>query len=319
MRTKHEPTETFIKRLESTLASEVRRRNERAASVWWMPRTPARLATALAAIVLLSMAAGGAAVDAAYRAQNNERRALIASLYEQRLDIAKQALALARTELDAAQRRESIGAGSRLDLLDSQLKHAQAATAVRVAELQLEEVSLSSVEPVFHLSAPLIRGRDFVTPRLAAELEASREAMRVAELLHQDASRRVEIGVAAPADREVKRARLIETRSVAQLLERKLQIRSQFLKGAHDATHTDLLGLEAEATERITALMPGLDLARREVELAESRIKKGLAGEVELAQARLKLMTMESELAKAELELALIKQKLNAKTPLETR
>lgn len=313
MRTKHEPTEAFIERLESTLASEVRRRNERAASVWWIPRSPARLAAALAAIVLVSMAAGGAAVDAAYRAQNNERRGLIASLYQQRLDIAKQALALARTELDAARRRESMGAGSRGELLDSQLKHAQAETTVRVAELQLEEVSLSGVEPVFHLSAPLIRGRDFVTPRLAAELESAREAMRVAEVLLQDASRRVEIGIATPADREVKRARSIDTRSAAQLLERKLQIRSQFLRGTHDAIHTDLLGLEAEAVERITALSPNLDLTRREVTLTESRIQKGLAGEVELAQAKLKLMTLESELAKAELELALIKQKLNAK------
>ncbi len=313
MRMKHQPTETFVERLESTLAAEVRQRNRRVASMWWIPGTPGRLAAALAAIVLVSMAAGGAAVDAAYRAQNNERRALIVSLYQQRLDIAKQALTLARTELDRERRRESIGAGNRSELLDSQLAHAQAETAVRVAELQLEEVSLSGVEPVFSLSAPVIRGRDFVTPRLAAELDASREAVRVADVLFQDASRRVEIGVATPADREVKRARLVETRSAAQLLERKLHIRSLFLKGTHDATQADLLGLEAEAIERMESLRPRLDLARREVTLTESRIQKGLSGDVELAQARLKLMTMESELAKAELELALIKQKLAGK------
>jgi hypothetical protein len=315
MQTKHQPNEDFVARLESRLAGEVRRRMERPSGLRWLPSTPGRLLVALAVIVMVSMVAGGAVVDATYRAQNNERRELILSLYQQRLDIAKQGLTMAETELDRARRRESIGAGNRSEVSESQVKHAQALSAFRVAELQLEEVRLSGVEPAFTLSAPRVQGRDFVSARLMAELEALREVFRVADTALQYVSRRVEIGVATPIDREVARAAVIEARSAAALTERKLSLRSSFLKGHYDATQVDLHGYEADAIERLESLRPGIDLARRQVSLVESRVKKGLSEDIELAQVKLKVMMMESELAKAELELALIRKRLSGKAP----
>jgi hypothetical protein len=315
MQAKHEPSDDFVARLESRVTAEVRRRSQVPSGFRWLPASPVRRAAALAAIVLVSMAAGGAAVDAAYRAQNNERRDLLVSLYQQRLEIAKQGLTLAEAEFDRVRRREAAGAATRIQVMDSRLARAQALSAVRVAELQLEEVRLSGAEPVFTLSAPRVGGRDFVTARLTTEMDAARETLLAADAVLQDASRRVEIGIALPVDREVARARVLEAMSAAQLIERKLSLRSTFLSGRHDATQTDLLGFEAEATERLESLRPRIDLARREVVLVESRIKKGLSEAVELAQVRLKVMTMESELARAELELALIRKKLSGKTP----
>ena len=64
---------------------------------------------------------------------------------------------------------------------------------------------------------------------------------------------------------------------------------------------------------RLEMLRPQIELARRQVDRVASRVKKGLSEDLELAQARLKLMTLEADLGRAELDLALVRRRLGGK------
>ena len=147
MRTTHEPREGFVDELERRIVTEARRRDRPGQPFRWMSWSPARVAVALGILVVASMAAGGAVVDAAYRSQNNERRDLVASTYERRIDLASQRLAIAKEELARTQRKVSVGVASNVELLDSELKLVEAEVEVTVLKLQLEEVRLTGQEP----------------------------------------------------------------------------------------------------------------------------------------------------------------------------
>ena len=75
-------------------------------------------------------------------------------------------------------------------------------------------------------------------------------------------------------------------------------------------TQADLRGLEAEAEMRYQTLEQQVDLAKAEVERASARVKKGIADKIEVTQANVKLLVLQSELVKVELDLALIRRRL---------
>src|SRR5262245_53450162 len=104
----HTPRSEFIERLESQIGAEVRRRNRMPdAPRWWM-LSPLKMAFAAGVLAVTSMAIGGAVVSAAYQAQSNERRDVLAAGYMQRVQLAQKKLDLANVELKDAQQRVQI-------------------------------------------------------------------------------------------------------------------------------------------------------------------------------------------------------------------
>jgi outer membrane protein TolC len=68
--------------------------------------------------------------------------------------------------------------------------------------------------------------------------------------------------------------------------------------------------LEIEAEQRRDGLMPRLAVARRVVQLTQSKVDTGVAQNVELRVAQLRLLELELELTKANLDLALIQRQI---------
>jgi hypothetical protein len=310
MRTRHEPRESFVDELESRIVTEARRRDRPAAPFRWMSWSPARMAFALGIVIVASMAAGGAVVDAAYRSQNNERRDLVASTYERRLDLAVQRLAIAKDELARTQRKVSIGMAKNLELLDSELKVTEAEVAINVLNLQLEEVRLTGQEPVTSASAPVVQGRDFVTQRWEAELQLPQKAREIEQLRQRDAERRYAIGVTDSVDVEVASAKVSELNAALRGLQQRLEIRKRFLGKEIDAAQAELQALEVEATQRQWALRPQVEMAKRAVNRVSAMVQKGLTDNLELTKANLTLLSLQQELIKADLDLALIQKRL---------
>src|SRR5262245_36292308 len=153
MRNTHEPEDSFVEKLEWQVGREVRRRNSLAQAPRWMTWSRARLATAAAALILVSMAIGGAAVAAAYEAQNNERKDQLASYYEQQLELAKRRLAMLSEQMTNAQQRVSVGLAGDTDLLEARGKVTEAQTEIQLHELSLAEVRATGQEPRPQLSA----------------------------------------------------------------------------------------------------------------------------------------------------------------------
>jgi len=310
MQARHEPREEFVERLEGVVIAEARRRTRPLSPSRWIPASPMRMAVAIVAIVFVSMAIGGAVVAAAYRSQTNERRDLVASTYERRLGLAQQRLSIAVERLNGTKRRVAVGVATNRELVDDQLNVIEAEAEVMTTQLQLEEVRLTAQDALSTISAPLVRGRDFVSERWQAELTVPRYALDMEQARLRDTQRRVQIGVANPSEVEVSRVRVAELEAALQAYQRKLDIRKRFLNKEIDATQADLRGLEAEAEMRYQTLEQQVDLAKAEVERASARVKKGIADNIEVTQANVKLLVLQSELVKVELDLALIRRRL---------
>jgi len=310
MRDTHEPDNNFVEKLEWQIGREVRRRNSAAAAPGWITWSRAKFAAAAAALVLVSMAIGGAAVAAAYEAQNNERRDQLASNFEQRLTLAKQRLAMTMEQVQSTERRIAVGLASTTDLLEARIKVAEAEAQVTVTELQLAEVRLTGQAPRTELSSPSVSGRDFVSQRLRSEMTVPRMTLALEEARLQDMQKRVDVGVADTMALEAARVRLLEVQAAVHTFGRKLEIRQKFLRGEADAIETDLRVLEADAEQLKVTLVPKLALARKEVDVIAARVKVGTAQQVELAEATLRRLEHETALSKTELDLALIRAQI---------
>jgi outer membrane protein TolC len=306
----HEPTPEFAGRLESQIANEVRRRNQQARSPRWAAWSPAQVLAAVAAMVIVSAGVGGAAVAVAYEAQNNQLRDQLVSTWEQRADLARQRLEMATRDFESAQRRFEVGIGGSDTILQKGVAVAEAQAEVDLIALDLEEIGASGREPRSELSAPRVAGRDFVGERLRIQRSGPEKALEVARKLEKDVQARVEIGVADAVALEVSHSQMLDVETALETVQRKIAIREQFLGGLITAVEADLRGLEAEAEQRIKALSPKIELARREVARLEQRVEVGLSAPVDVAEANLHRLELETELSRAELDLALIRKRI---------
>ena len=310
MQAPHTPRDGFVERLEWQISSELRRRH-RSGPATWLPASPVKAAAVIAFLVIVSMAAGGAAVAAAVQAQDSQRREFVASGYERRLDLARARLANAQALLTTVQRDVAVGVQPPIRLEEARLDVRDSEREVQIVDLQLQEVRLTSREPVDDISAPLVSGRDFVTERLRASLLTPEQGLTVARTTAQAMRRRWDVGLATATDLAEAEARVLELEAAVASIQRKLEIRRQFVGGQITAPQADLRVIESEAEQRVKALEPRIALARKHVADAERRFQVGVANRVDLAEAKLRLSTLEADLAKAQLDLALIRKKIN--------
>ena len=311
MRDRHEPNEEFVEKLEWQIGREVRRRNRAANAPRWTTWSPAKAFATVAGLMLISMIIGGAAVAAAYEAQNNQRRDQLKSNFEQRLDLAKRRLAVLTDQVQTTEQRVAVGIANNADLLEARIKVAEADAEVKVIDLQIAEIQLTGQEPRDELSSPLVSGRDFVSLRLRSEMSVPRMSLTLEQTRLQDAQKRFEIGVGDAIAVETARVRMLEVQAALDTFDKKLGIRQKFIKGGIDAVETDLRVLEADAEQVKRMLVPKLALAHKEVALLSSRVETGTAHHVELATATLRRLELETALSKADLDLMLIKGRID--------
>ena len=313
MRDKHGPHDAFIDRLEAQITSEVRQRNRQMDAPGWPMRSRLKLAVAAIGLALVSMGVGGAVVAAAYQAQSDEQRDLLAARYYLSLDVAKSRLEIQSAELRTTERRVAAGMASNDELREARVKVALAGVSVKWMQSFVDEVRLTGREPQDGLSASLVSGRDFVTERLNATAEGTKVSLDVEMARMRDAQTKVEIGVADRYTVAVAQAQLIEVQVALETLQRKLAIRQRFVKGEIDAVQTDLRVLEAEAEHRLKVLKPKIDLAQQQVEQTARRVSVGAAQNIDLAEVRLRLQQLEADLAKAQLDLEIVRKRLSGK------
>lgn len=306
----YEPNPAFEARLESQVVAEVRRRNREAPAPRWMSWTPAQVAVAVAVIVLVSAGLGGAVVATAYEVQQNQIRDQIAVNVEQRVSLAQQRLDLVTADQQAEQRKFDVGLSDTSAVLQKGVAVAQARAELQRLKLDLEEVRASGREPRTEMSAPRVAGRDFVGERLEAERTVPDLIVDVEQRLLQQVTARIEIGTLPPEEAGLARSRVVDAESLRQYVARRIEIRRLFLAGRIDATETELRALEAEAEHKVRSLEPKVTLARADVVRFNERAAVGVARLVDVAEAKLRQADLEAALSKAELDLAVVRQRL---------
>jgi outer membrane protein TolC len=193
---------------------------------------------------------------------------------------------------------------------EGRMKVAEAEAQLASLRLQLEEIRITGLEPRYDLSAPRVSGRDFVTERLRLDMSVPQAALVFEHERQRDAEKRFQVGMADGVDVASAQARVVEVEAAIDTFRRKLDIRQKFLAGSVDAVETELRVLEAEAEQRTTSLRPKLDLARKEADRLTGRVDIGAATRVELSIANLKRLQLETDLAKADLDLSLVRQRI---------
>jgi outer membrane protein TolC len=256
------------------------------------------------------MAIGGAVVAASYEAQTNERRQLLASNYERRIDLAQAKLALAKAALVEVQRRYEIGVAPSDTTMEATLQVRQAETELNIARLQLEEVQITGQDPLDTITAPLVKGRDFVLQRLEASLQVPMASLEVEKARLQRAQRRVDVGLAEEPEIMAARARIVELEMALQTLQRQIDVRRRFIKGEYNAALADLQLMLAQTEQKRAALTSQLDLAKRDASRVKTLYEKGLVTQIEVAKAQLRVLELTTELSRVDVELSLIQEQI---------
>jgi hypothetical protein len=308
---KHEPSKEFLERLELDIAGEVRRRNRHARVPPWMPQSAKTTVWALAGIVLVSIGFGAAGVAAAYQVQTSQRRGDLISGLEQRTEVARQQLKLSTDARTTIERRLSLGQGNQQDVLEALAKAAEAEAQVKTLESQIEEVRIAGREPSNEISAPMLKARDFVSERLQIQMTVPQAMLELERLRVRDLERALSIGTGSPLEVEEASSRLAEVDAGVQTFRKKLEIRQQFLARKIDAATAELRVLEVEAEQREKALAPKIALARKESQSTDTKVRIGAASTMDQAEAAMRLEELEMERAKANLDLARVRQQLD--------
>ncbi len=302
MKNRHEPEAEFVERLEWQLRSELRRgtleeigerRNVRA----WLTR---------AALVLLSVLAGAAAVRAAQSYQDRwraelalERAKTAVEVTDARRDVYREALADLRDEAGR-------GLVDQLTVAAMENEITRMELDAKRARLVLEEVELSGGSTRDELYAPLVGGRDFVLERLDLDRRGAEERVR----WMQSWIDRVESGAFDPAETESQllgaQAEIQQARLQLELVEDRIKLRNQFLKGETTAAQVALLESLADVERRLEENQQRLDQLRKE----EDRLRRAgvSAKSHEWKHLKLALFTVAAEIRLAESERQLLRR-----------
>jgi outer membrane protein TolC len=310
MLNQHEPDSDFVKRLERQIGDEVRLRNRSFQATGWALRSRARAIIGVVGLMALSMGIGAAVMAGAYQAQNRERRAPLISEFQQRAQLARQHLAAINEQLQRKEKDVSLGVAKPEEMLEVRVNAAEAQAQLRLAELHLEEVRITSHEPLSNISSPMASGRDFVGEGLQIEMSIPQAALELEQFRLRETQKRVNIGMSPPIEIEAARTQIVEIEAAIESFRKKLEVRQLFLSRKIDGPDAELHALVAEAEQRQQALTPKVKLAREELEAAKKRVQAGLRQRVHEAEAELRLQKLETDLAKAELDLALARRQL---------
>jgi len=308
---RHEPRDEFVEQLERQIGREVRQRQRSLETRGWSLGPRWKTALAAAALVLVSMSVGAGAVMAAYQAQGNERRDLLIASYQKRLELAQQRASIASEQLREVERKAAVGVASTMDKADAHKKLNEAESQARAIQLDLEEIRLTGREPLDELTSPRVSGRDFVSERLRSDLQVLERSVEIEDSRRREVEKRVAVGMADALDATTARNRVLELQTGCESLRKKLDIRQRFLKGDSDALETELRAQESDGEQRRKMAGAQIELARKEVENMTARFNVGTAPAVDLAKAKLRLQELETDLAKAELDLALVRKQLD--------
>jgi hypothetical protein len=303
----HEPRREFVEGLERQIASEIRRQRRftrETASMWTFGLRPTLVVLAL---MLVSMGLGAGVMAAAMQAQDGARRARLVLEFEGQAELARQRLATVTTQLQATEGRIAIGTATQEERLQRRVDVAEAQAQLTASDLQLQEVRVTGQAPLDDLSAPAVAGRDFVSERLRAGSGVPEAALELERLRLRELERRQALGASDALEVEAARTRAFEVQVAIEAVRRKIEIRQRFLEGGAGAAETELRALEATAQSRLKTLAPQIALAQKQLDRTTAKVALGATDRIELAEATLRMQRLETERAKAELDVEVVR------------
>lgn len=300
----HEPTPEFERFLEWQVTTAVRRQARFAEP----PRPKYFKHLSIAALVVISILVGAGGVTAASRIQSNEQTKLLLAQQATEILLAQMKVDAAQQAAELAKKRVAVGT-------EQQATLAAAEHDLRLAMLKLKEASLNSEEigasgkPVQNdLTSPRIGSRDFVAERMRLEQQAAALAVDAAAQKLSAAKRRFDVGLAEALELTEAQTRQVQAMAEMRAALDKLSLRESFLEGkirmADVAREKQLLAARSELEIARSALA----LATERHALFQVKAKIGTAGELDLAKARLEMLSLQQDVMRLEARIRQLQQ-----------
>ena len=298
----HEPSPEFRAHLEWQIETAMRRESRLAEPVT-AAGPKAWVRTLL--IILVALAAGGAAGVASERVQDAKTRNQLLENAKAEQQLLKTRYDLAMADLNEARRRFEVGAIGREEVSEMQRRATAAEMALSRLTIDIMEIEKTSAAPRDELTAPKVGTIDFVARRLDNDLTQAQRELVAAEEALAKTRQRFEVGTVPNAAMIQAEIELSTARHRLQELRMRRELRDKYLQ-------EQLTAEQLIVSVRRAQLTLEADLTRQQLALAKTRMDS-LKAMVEIGtMSPLDAKRVEVELLELELKLNRIQQQLSA-------
>ena len=300
----HRPDPEFVDNLERELRSTIRRQGR------FDNRPPARtsmvskLRGTTALVALAAMCIGSAGTLAVTQQLHGQAADLLIAKSEAQLEFANARREVFLEKLHETESRATAGVLTLREVDSMRLEYAQVETDAEARACDVAEARITGREPDNSLSAPIVRGRDFVTERLVLQQDLLFKTVSMID--GQMSSRKLNPNEPAATVREPEAAR-----KALSAVEDRLALRRDYLSGARTARQVELADMQSSvqsqqelAISRVHELQPKLDRIHTLVEEGMATRSEARPVEMEFRAARLALELAELDMQILESKLA---------------
>jgi hypothetical protein len=306
MTDRHDPDPSFLAHLERETRFALRRaREERASGA--RNQLFGRLRSA--ALAVLSLGLGAGVVLAAQELEDRRWSEQRLARNEIERELADKKLEVLRVQQQRITQLVAAGLESNSAARDMARRVAGLERGALLLKLEREELQLGGRPPErpedVALTAPLVRGRDFVSERLRASREALVQDEESLGIDLEQLEEQVAAGIATTASLERARVDRESAGRALESLDRKLGLRADFVLGRLSPTECERAAMAHDAEAAVAELTARVGLARYTFQLADMLHTSGHGSAPD--GERVALAEAEAELALAELELSVLR------------
>jgi hypothetical protein len=303
MNTSHRPDPAFVSSLEGELRSTIRRQgrfnHEPAARIVGFGKL--RWTTVL--VALAAMCLGSAGTFAVAQRLRAETADLIIAKSEVQLEFANARLEMFLEELRERESRAAAGVLTPREVDSMRLELAHVETDAAVRALDVEEARITGRDPDNSLSAPILRGRDFVTERL--ELQEALNLQRIS-WIDKQASRP---GL-TPDESSLMIREQEDARAALSIVQQRLALRQEYLSGGRTPRQVELADMRFSVERQREMAARRMEESQRQWDRASALVEAGLASRSEVRAVEMELGTARLQLDLVELEIRILQAKL---------
>jgi len=302
MTQEHQPTPEYLSHLEWQIRTSFRRKDRFALPLSRNGRSGVR--TTL--LVVLAGFLGAGAVIATDEVQQSRAQEVLLVRVQGQQRVAALQLEMARANLDELRRRYDQGLLGREQLMGAELPVRDAEAHLATLRLDEEEIRSSGRAPQNDISAPLVRGRDFVTERLLLQVATVQERVANVEERLDWMQEAADAGVLALEELERFRPPLGELESEISGVQQRIVLRGRFLAGELSAGEAEAELELMDTRVQLQRLEGTYERVRREMQSVERGVERGLVHESQLERMRFQLLQVEFEMETLRRTLALL-------------
>lgn len=298
----YEPDSGFLERLEWQLSSEFRRKNRLKSSAGkiTVSRRMAAVACMAGAVMM-----GVTVLKAADYIKDSWRKKIEIARAETDLKLSEVYQKSIQEMEDKAEMQFSNGLMREDEYQMLNLASQKSELDVKNSRLDLEEVKSSGQPPRDELYAPVIAGRDFVSERLAIEIQGIELDLERLLVLWDRLKNLTEKNLVSENELNAIQAEITARDVLIDKIQKKLELRKRFVEG-------EISAQVVEIEDRMTAAENNLHMAKSRVDLLNKQLTrlKSLENQGMIDQSELKQVQFALAAAQAELELAALEKEV---------